>query len=40
MAFENWNRLIRQCEKQTASKETKEKNSGTQAEHIEAKGEY
>lgn len=40
MAFENWNRLIRQCEKQAASKETKEKNSGTRAEHIEAKARY
>ena len=40
MAFENWNGLIRQCEKQAASKEAKEKNSGTETEHIEAKARY
>lgn len=28
MAFENWNKLVKQCEKQTASKEFKNKNNG------------
>lgn len=28
MAFENWNKLVRKYEKQTASKEFKNKNNG------------
>ena len=40
MAFENWNKLVKQCEEQTANKETKDKSNGTQTEHIEMKGEY
>jgi hypothetical protein len=40
MAFENWNKLVKQCEKQISGKETKDKSNGTQTEHIETKGEY
>lgn len=40
MAFENWNKLVKQYEKQTADKETKSKSNSTQPEHIETKGEY